>query len=175
MGDGATSANDFHAGMNFAAVYKAPVRDDLPEQPVGDLRAAEPSRQVRDHRDEGRLRMACPHDAGRRQRRAGGLPVATKQAAERARRGDGPTFIEAVTYRRLGHSSSDDPTRYRDEAEVKEWEKRDPVDRFRRYLEAEKLWDADKEDGVQEARSPTEVNAAIKQARKRRRDAGRGA
>jgi len=50
-----------------------------------------------------------------------------------------------VTYRRLGHSSSDDPTRYRDEAEVKAWEKRDPVDRFRAYLQRQRLWDDAKE------------------------------
>jgi TPP-dependent pyruvate/acetoin dehydrogenase alpha subunit len=69
----------------------------------------------------------------------------TQQAAARARAGEGPTFIEAVTYRRLGHSSSDDPTRYRDEAEVKLWEQRDPVDRFRVHLEKQGLWDDDKE------------------------------
>jgi TPP-dependent pyruvate/acetoin dehydrogenase alpha subunit len=64
----------------------------------------------------------------------------TRDAVARARAGEGPTFIEAVTYRRLGHSSSDDPTRYRDEAEVKAWEKKDPVDRFRAYLTRRGLW-----------------------------------
>jgi pyruvate dehydrogenase E1 component alpha subunit/2-oxoisovalerate dehydrogenase E1 component alpha subunit len=69
----------------------------------------------------------------------------TKDAVARARAGGGPTFVEAVTYRRLGHSSSDDPTRYRDQAEVLAWEKKDPVDRFRTYLQKQKLWDDDKE------------------------------
>jgi TPP-dependent pyruvate/acetoin dehydrogenase alpha subunit len=74
----------------------------------------------------------------------------TKKAAERARKGEGPTFIEAVTYRRLGHSSSDDPTRYRDEAEVKAWEKRDPVDRFRNYLVRRGLWNDEREAAFKE-------------------------
>ncbi len=86
--------------------------------------------------------------------------VATKEAVERARRGDGPTFIEAVTYRRLGHSSSDDPSGYRDEEEVKAWEKRDPVDRFRRYLENKGLWDDAKEEAFKDDIA-ARVNAAI--------------
>jgi TPP-dependent pyruvate/acetoin dehydrogenase alpha subunit len=84
----------------------------------------------------------------------------TRAAAERARRGDGPTFVEAVTYRRLGHSSSDDPTRYRDEAEVKAWEKRDPIDRYRRFLEKRRLWDGKREDALQDEIA-LEVNQAI--------------
>jgi pyruvate dehydrogenase E1 component alpha subunit len=75
-------------------------------------------------------------------------------------RGEGPTFIEAVTYRRLGHSSSDDPGRYRDEAEVKAWEARDPVERLRRHLERRRLWDTKAEGELQE-QIAQEVNAAI--------------
>ena len=88
---------------------------------------------------------------------------ATKQAVDFARSGNGPMFLELVTYRRLGHSSSDDPTRYRDEAEVKDWEKRDPIERFRRYLEAEKLWNDEREAELQETIAQ-EVNDAIKAA-----------
>ena len=62
--------------------------------------------------------------------------AATRAAVERARRGEGPTLIEAVTFRMGGHSSSDDPTRYRDAALVGEWERRDPLARLRTYLEA---------------------------------------
>src|SRR5690606_31079861 len=82
---------------------------------------------------------------------------------DRARRGEGPTFIEAVTYRRLGHSSSDDPSRYRDEEEVKSWEKRDPIDRFRRYLEARQLWDTDREERFKDEIAER-VNQAIAKA-----------
>ena len=56
------------------------------------------------------------------------------EAAARGRRGEGATFIEARTYRRGAHSSSDDPSVYRDAGEPKEWEGRDPIDRYRKYL-----------------------------------------
>ena len=59
----------------------------------------------------------------------------TAEAAERARRGDGPTMIEALTYRRGAHSSSDDPSVYRNPEEPVEWEKRDPIQRYARFLE----------------------------------------
>src|SRR5438876_351452 len=62
--------------------------------------------------------------------------AAALAAAERARRVDGLTMIEAVTFRMGGHSSSDDPTRYRDAGLVAEWERRDPIPRFRTYLSA---------------------------------------
>ena len=89
--------------------------------------------------------------------------VATREAAERARKGQGPTFIEALTYRRLGHSSSDDPDRYRDPREVEVWERRDPVERFRRYLGGRKLWDDDRERALQEEIA-AEVSTAIREA-----------
>src|SRR5205823_1837777 len=65
----------------------------------------------------------------------------TRDAAGRAREGQGPTMIEAVTYRLGPHSSSDDPARYRDEAEVATWRARDPIARFRRHLEHAGWWD----------------------------------
>lgn len=143
MGDGATSANDFHAGMNFAAVYKSPmimfcqnnqwaISVPLSKQSASETLAQKGKAYGMPYvRVDGNDILA--------------VYTATLEAAERARKGDGPTFIEAVTYRRLGHSSSDDPTKYRDEAEVKVWEKRDPVDRFRTYLQKQGLWDAEKE------------------------------
>ncbi|MFT4516430.1 MAG: pyruvate dehydrogenase E1 component alpha subunit, partial [Planctomycetota bacterium] len=143
MGDGATSANDFHAGMNFAAVYKSPVimfcqnNQWAISVPLSKQSASETLAQ------KGKA-YGMPYV------RVDGNDIlavytVTLEAAERARNGDGPTFIEAVTYRRLGHSSSDDPTKYRDEAEVKAWEQRDPVDRFRTYLQKQGLWDDEKE------------------------------
>jgi pyruvate dehydrogenase E1 component alpha subunit len=58
----------------------------------------------------------------------------TKAALERARRGEGPTFIEAFTYRMGAHTTSDDPTRYRIAAEVEEWKLKDPIARVKAYL-----------------------------------------
>jgi pyruvate dehydrogenase E1 component subunit alpha len=57
-----------------------------------------------------------------------------RAAIDRARAGEGPTFVEAVTYRMGAHSTSDDPSRYRSQAEVDEWAKKDPLDRLRRHL-----------------------------------------
>jgi len=53
---------------------------------------------------------------------------------ERARSGKGPTLIERFTYRLADHTTSDDAKRYRNEAEIKEWEKKDPITRFEKYL-----------------------------------------
>jgi len=143
MGDGATSANDFHCGMNFAAVYKSPaimfcqnnqwaISVPLSKQSASETLAQKGKAYGMPYvRVDGNDILA--------------VYTVTKEAADRARKGDGPTFIEAVTYRRLGHSSSDDPTKYRDEAEVKAWEQRDPVDRFRTYLQRQGLWDDTKE------------------------------
>jgi pyruvate dehydrogenase E1 component alpha subunit len=76
--------------------------------------------------------------------------TATAEAVERARRGEGPTLIECLTLRMGPHSSSDDPTRYRDEALFQAWRKRDPILRFRQYLESKKYWDRAQEEALQE-------------------------
>src|SRR5581483_8434724 len=89
-----------------------------------------------------------------------GVFAATREAAERARRGEGPTLIEAVTYRIQGHSSSDDPTRYRSAAEVEAWKRRDPLARFQTYLTHRGVWDAQKEDALV-AQLQEEISAAI--------------
>ena len=74
-----------------------------------------------------------------------------KAALQRAYNGEGPTFIEAVTYRLGPHSGSDDPTRYRLPNEVTEWEdKRDPLLRLRIYLERQGYWDEQKQQALEE-------------------------
>jgi pyruvate dehydrogenase E1 component alpha subunit len=60
-------------------------------------------------------------------------------AARRAREGGGPTLIEGLTYRLGAHTTSDDPTKYRSDAEVKQWEPRDPIIRLERYLSTKGL------------------------------------
>jgi pyruvate dehydrogenase E1 component alpha subunit/2-oxoisovalerate dehydrogenase E1 component alpha subunit len=143
LGDGATSSPDFHAAMNFAGVWKAPVvfvchnngwAISVPvasQTAVHELVTKAAGYGVPGVRVDGNDVLA--------------VYQAVKAAADRARRGEGPTFIECVTYRIGGHSSSDDPTRYRDEATVEAWRKKDPVLRFRRYLESKGLWDEAKE------------------------------
>ena len=89
--------------------------------------------------------------------------VAVKAAVDRARRGEGPTFVECLTYRMGGHSSSDDPTKYRDENEAKAWEARDPLLRLRKWLTGQDLWDRrQEEDFLAEAgRKVTEAIARV--------------
>jgi pyruvate dehydrogenase E1 component alpha subunit/2-oxoisovalerate dehydrogenase E1 component alpha subunit len=86
---------------------------------------------------------------------------AVRRAVDRARAGDGPTFLECVTYRMGPHSSSDDPTRYRSDAEVAEWKKRDPIDRFEKYLRRAAMLD---DAGAERTRAEIgdEIMAAIK-------------
>ena len=66
--------------------------------------------------------------------------AATREAVERARSGGGPTLIEAVTYRYGPHATADDPTLYRKEEEVEAWRAKDPIERFKLFLEGRGLW-----------------------------------
>ena len=74
------------------------------------------------------------------------------EAAARARGGGGPTLIEAVTYRMGPHTTSDDPTRYRAEAEVERWRARDPIARYRTYLQSVGVWTERLEERIAGAR-----------------------
>jgi TPP-dependent pyruvate/acetoin dehydrogenase alpha subunit len=134
FGDGATSSNGFHSGLNFAGVWKAPAvfvcidngwaisvssREQTAAESYADKAAAYgiPGVEV-----DGNDALAC-YDAA-------------KRAIDRARTGGGPTLVVLKSYRMLGHSSSDDPTKYRDAAEVARWAARDPIERFERFLVA---------------------------------------
>ena len=144
MGDGATSSNDFHAGMNFAAVWKAPIvfvcqnnqwAISVPAaaQTASETFAVKASAYgMPGLRVDGNDVLACY--------------TATKMAADRARRGEGPTFIEALTFRLGGHSSSDDPTKYRDESIAKTWEARDPLLRHRAWLVNRGEWSDERQE-----------------------------
>ncbi len=83
--------------------------------------------------------------------------AATKEAVDRAREGNGPTLIECVTYRLGVHTTADDPTKYRSEEEVREWERKDPLTRFVEYLRKKNLL----EDGL-EQEVDAEIAAAVK-------------
>jgi pyruvate dehydrogenase E1 component alpha subunit/2-oxoisovalerate dehydrogenase E1 component alpha subunit len=158
LGDGATSEPDFHAALNFAAVKQAPVvffcqnNQWAISVPVSKQTA---SRTIA-------IKAVAYGMPGRRVDGNDVLAVyaETKRAVDRARAGGGPTLIEALTYRRTGHSSSDDPTRYRSADEVKIWEKRDPIDRMRHHLKALGLLDPKKEEAMEE-RIQAAISAAI--------------
>jgi pyruvate dehydrogenase E1 component alpha subunit len=133
MGDGGTSEGDFHVALNFAGVSKAPCvlicqNNQWAISTPGSVQTAAESIAMK-----GR-------GYGIEALRADGNDVlavhrAVKYAADKARRGDGPTFLELLTYRVSAHSSSDDPSRYRDETVTELWKgKRDPIQRLETYL-----------------------------------------
>src|SRR5688572_13069159 len=83
-----------------------------------------------------------------------------RRAIEKARAGGGPTLVELLTYRVLGHTTSDDPTRYRDEREVAPWRDRDPIRLYERKLVERGVLNAT-DPGEIEAWAKAEVEAAL--------------
>jgi pyruvate dehydrogenase E1 component alpha subunit len=161
LGDGATSENDFHSAMNFAAVTKSPCVFVCQNNHFA-ISAQQ------DHQTATRTYAEKAQAYGMPGVRVDGNDIvavylAVTEAVERARQGLGPTLIEAVTYRLVPHSSSDDPTRYRDEAEYQRWLKRDPLAIFRRHLQARRIW-SEKWEAQLQAEIDQEVEIAIKEA-----------
>lgn len=144
LGDGATSEADFHAGLNFAGVWKSPVvfvcqnnqwaiSVPVKMQTASETIAVKASAYgLPGLRVDGNDVLGCY--------------VAAKAAVDRARRGEGATFMECLTYRLGGHSSSDDPSKYRDETEARAWEKKDPLLRHRAWMVARGEWDDAREE-----------------------------
>jgi pyruvate dehydrogenase E1 component alpha subunit len=161
FGDGATSEGDFHEAMNFAAVYE-----------IGCVFLCQNNGYA----------ISLPREM---QTRSGtiaekaigyGMPgvqvdgndlfavyETVKEAADRARNGEGPTLIEAVTYRVGPHTTSDDPTRYRDADEAAEWIRRDPLERVRIYLSERDAWDDEWQQAI-ETEAAIEIDRAIQLA-----------
>jgi len=134
LGDGATSEGDFHEACNSAAVYQAPTVFLIQNNQYAisvPLRKQTHARALAD-KAVGYGMPGVQVD--------GNDIIALLQvlgvACDRARAGDGPTLIEAVTYRIRPHTNADDATRYRDQDEVERWLTWDPVDRMARYLRA---------------------------------------
>ncbi|HET6205104.1 MAG TPA: thiamine pyrophosphate-dependent enzyme [Planctomycetota bacterium] len=160
LGDGATSTPDFHAAANFAGVWKAPVVFFCQNNhwAISVPAAAQTASETL------AVKASAYGFEGFRIDGNEALEVfeATRRAVEKARSGGGPTLIEAFTYRILGHTSSDDPTRYRDEAEVRAWKGRDPVERLRARLEALGLSDRARDERLREE-IDARVQAAIRE------------
>jgi pyruvate dehydrogenase E1 component alpha subunit len=161
FGDGATSEGDFHEALNFAGVYQTPTLFICQNN-----QWAISIPRHKQTRSETLAQKAVAYGIP-------GLQVdgndvlavyaAAREAAERARSGGGPTLIENVTYRLSVHTTADDPTKYRDEEEVKEWEKKDPLPRFQNYLKDKGLLtDQDIEDLEEEVK--TEIQEAVDKA-----------
>ncbi|MCW5804343.1 MAG: 3-methyl-2-oxobutanoate dehydrogenase [Deltaproteobacteria bacterium] len=159
MGDGGTSEGDFHVALNFAGVTRAPCvlicqNNQWAISTPGSVQtASETIAQkglaygIESLRADGNDALAVYH--------------AVAHAAEKARRGDGPTFIELLTYRVSAHSSSDDPSRYRDEKVTEVWRgRRDPIQRLEALLRARGWLDAGEREAMAE-RLETDVRDAI--------------
>jgi 2-oxoisovalerate dehydrogenase E1 component alpha subunit len=138
FGDGATSSSEFHAGMNFAGVFKTPT--------VLFCRNNGWAISVPTERQTASETFAQKGDAyGVPAVRVDGndlfaVVAEVRRAVERARSGQGPTLIEALTYRMGGHSTSDDPNAYRGPEDLDAWRGRDPLGLVRQYLTARGAW-----------------------------------
>lgn len=161
IGDGGTSEGDFHEALNFAAVFDAPVVFVV--QNNGWAISVPTSSQMRAERIAQRAQgYGMPGMVVDGNDLVAVWQVA-KEAVARARSGEGPTLIEALTYRLGPHTTSDDPKRYRDEAEAEAWLGREPVGRMRRALQSLGLWDEEREAAL-DADTKTEIDAAIAEA-----------
>jgi pyruvate dehydrogenase E1 component alpha subunit/2-oxoisovalerate dehydrogenase E1 component alpha subunit len=159
MGDGATSEGDFHSAMIMATRFQPPCV--LVCQNNHWSISVPTAKQTK-----SQTIAVKAHAYGMRGIRVDGNDVlavyaALKKAVDDARAGNGPTFVECVTYRMGPHSSSDDPSRYRSDEEVEMWRKRDPIERFERYLARAEVLSADQASAVREELTE-EVLAAIK-------------
>ncbi|WP_017728864.1 pyruvate dehydrogenase (acetyl-transferring) E1 component subunit alpha [Halalkalibacterium ligniniphilum] len=133
FGDGATSKGDFHEGLNIAAVFKAPVvffcqNNQWSISVPFSKQTATPTiaQKAIAYGIKGVLVDGNDILAVRK---------VTKEAIEHARNGNGPTLIEALTYRVQPHTTADDPTRYQDKTVVEEWKQRDPLEKYQKFLE----------------------------------------
>lgn len=132
MGEGATSEGDFHEACNLAGVWKAGV---IFYAQNNQWAISLPWEKQSASRTLAEKAFAYGFEGVR----VDGNDIfavyaAVKIAAEKARSGGGPTLIEGLTYRLGAHTTSDDPTRYRKDEEVKRWRERDPIIRLERYL-----------------------------------------
>lgn len=153
FGDGATSEGDFHEAMNFAAVFNTPTVFFC--QNNGYAISNPTSAQTRSESLE--IKAAAYGMPGIRVdgNDVVAVLVAVREAASLARAGEGPSFVEAVTYRMGPHTTADDPSRYRSEVEAELWLERDPLERVRRLLEAQEAWTAEWQDQLESQAAET--------------------
>ncbi len=155
-GEASTSEGDWHEAMNFAGIHDLPVifliqnnvyAISVPEplQVAGSIARRAEGYGFPGHRVDGNDVLAVYEVA--------------REAFERARRGEGPTLIEARTYRMTAHSSDDDDRRYREREEIEEWRLKDPIVRFERYLMENNLLDEERKEALE-----AEIRAEVAEA-----------
>jgi pyruvate dehydrogenase E1 component alpha subunit len=146
MGDGATSKGDFHEGLNFAGVFGVPV--------VFVCQNNQWAISVPLKRQTAAKTLAQKAIAyGFSGIQVDGNDIfavyrATHDALNQARDGGGPTFIECVTYRLGDHTTADDAGRYRGNDEVEQWRRKDPIERLKKHMEREGLWNKSYDEAV---------------------------
>jgi pyruvate dehydrogenase E1 component alpha subunit len=150
LGDGASSEGDTHEAFNFAGVWQAPTVFVVQNNQFAISVPLSKQTRARTLADRA-VGYGIPgyyvdgNDAA-------AVYAVVSEALERARSGGGPTIVECLTYRIEAHTNSDDPSRYRENADVAEWKGRDPIERLERYLVSEDaLSDADREKIAKEA------------------------
>jgi pyruvate dehydrogenase E1 component alpha subunit len=148
FGDGGSSQGYIHEACNFAGVWKAPVVFVCQNNQwaISIPRKAQTSSRTI-------AQKAIAYDMpGIQVDGNDALAVyrAVKEALDRAHAGEGPSYIEAVTYRLIMHTTADDPTKYRSEEEAEAWWKKEPLLRFRKYLENKGIWNEDKQAALAE-------------------------
>lgn len=161
FGDGATSEGDFHTGMNFAGVFKTPT--------VFVCKNNQWAISTPVHQQTAATSIAVKAEAyGFEGLQVDGNDIfavyeVSRYAVQKARQGNGPTLIEALTYRMGAHSTADDPTKYRSQQQLEEWRQKDPIHRFKLYLQGRGLW-SEAEDQAAWQEAEQEVNDATKEA-----------
>jgi 2-oxoisovalerate dehydrogenase E1 component alpha subunit len=149
-GEASTSEGDWHEAMNMAGIHDLPliflIQNNVyaisvpePLQVAGSIAKRAEGYGFPGHQVDGNDVLAIYEVA--------------REAVDRARRGEGPTLIEAKTYRMTAHSSDDDDRRYREREEIDEWRQKDPIVRFERYL---------MENGVMSEERKEEIGQQIK-------------
>jgi pyruvate dehydrogenase E1 component alpha subunit len=147
LGDGATSTGAAHEGINLAGSLGLPALFFCQNNQYA---ISMPFEQQSGANTIAQKALAYGIDAIR----VDGQDVlavydAVQSARERVKNGD-PVFVESVTYRLDAHTTSDDPTRYRDDEEVQQWEENDPIERYRMFLKSEGLWSEIDHDAIVE-------------------------
>ena len=160
-GEGWTSEGDWYAGLNLAAVQRANLVHLVQNNHYAitegfEHQSATPTVHVKARAYGIPGYLVDGQDAL-------AVHAVMLEAAERARNGDGPSLVEARTYRYGAHSTADDDTKYRSRAEVEAWRKRDPLERLRLFLEHEGIWTQALEDDLRHA-AQRELDQAVRDA-----------
>ncbi|MCK8061308.1 MULTISPECIES: pyruvate dehydrogenase (acetyl-transferring) E1 component subunit alpha [unclassified Fusibacter] len=143
VGDGGTSQGDFHEALNFAAVMNTPnvfiVQNN--QYAISTKRSQQTNAATIAQKAIAYGMPGIQVDGND----IFAVYAATEEAVKRARSGGGPSLIECYTYRLGAHTTADDPTKYRDNEEVEQWKKKDPIDRLKKHLIMKNLWTEEKD------------------------------